>query len=78
MPGRGGAGLTPGAGAPPAGQAQSLHEQMEQFERALIAETLRQHRGDVTASAKAMGLPKQTLYDKLKRLQMQGADFRDA
>ena len=50
---------------------------MEQFERALIADTLRQQHGDVTASAKAMGLPKQTLYDKLKRLGMQGADYRD-
>jgi transcriptional regulator of acetoin/glycerol metabolism len=30
----------------------------------------------VAASAKAMGLPKQTLYDKMKRLQLQGADFR--
>jgi two-component system C4-dicarboxylate transport response regulator DctD len=40
--GLGGARLTPGAGAPPAGQAQSLHEQLEQFERALIADTLRQ------------------------------------
>jgi len=69
--GLGGARLTPGAGVAAPGPAQSLHEQMEQFERALIAETLRQHRGDVTASAKAMGLPKQTLYDKLKRLQMQ-------
>ncbi|MBL8315861.1 MAG: sigma-54-dependent Fis family transcriptional regulator [Rubrivivax sp.] len=76
--GLGGARLTPGAGVAAPGPAQSLHEQMEQFERALIAETLRQHRGDVAASAKAMGLPKQTLYDKLKRLQMQGADFRDA
>ena len=75
--GLGGARLTPGAGASPPGPMQSLHEQMEQFERALIADTLRQQHGDVTASAKAMGLPKQTLYDKLKRLGMQGADYRD-
>ena len=76
--GLGGARLTPGGGATPAASTPSLHEQMEQFERSLIADTLRQHHGDVAASAKAMGLPKQTLYDKLKRLQMQGADFRDA
>ena len=53
--GLGGARLTPGAGASPPGPMQSLHEQMEQFERALIADTLRQQHGDVTASAKAMG-----------------------
>ncbi len=75
--GLGGARLTPASGAAATGVAQSLHEQLEQFERGLIAETLRQQHGDVTASAKAMGLPKQTLYDKLKRLGMQGADFRD-
>ena len=36
------------------------------------------HAGDVTASAKALQLPKQTLYDKMKRLQVQGADYRNA
>jgi two-component system C4-dicarboxylate transport response regulator DctD len=66
--------LTPGSGA--AEPPRALNEQLEQFERALIAETLRRHAGDVAASAKAMGLPKQTLYDRMKRLQLQGADFR--
>jgi two-component system C4-dicarboxylate transport response regulator DctD len=56
---------------------RALNEQLEQFERALIADTLRRHGGDVAASAKAMGLPKQTLYDKMRRLQLQGADFRN-
>ncbi len=67
--------LTPGAVVEP---PRALNEQLEQFERALIAETLRRHAGDVAASAKAMGLPKQTLYDRMKRLQLQGADFRAA
>jgi two-component system C4-dicarboxylate transport response regulator DctD len=66
--------LTPTGGALDAPKA--LHEQLDQFERALIADTLRRCAGDVAASAKAMGLPKQTLYDKMKRLQLQGADFR--
>ncbi len=65
--------LTTGGGAEP---PRALNEQLEQFERALIAQTLRHHAGDVVASAKAMGLPKQTLYDRMKRLQLQGADFR--
>jgi two-component system C4-dicarboxylate transport response regulator DctD len=66
--------LTPVGGL--AEPAASLNEQLDQFERALIAETLRRHDGDVAASAKAMSVPKQTLYDKMRRLQLQGADFR--
>ncbi len=65
--------LTPGVGAEP---PRALNEQLEQFERALVAECLRSHGGDVAASAKALGLPKQTLYDRMKRLQLQGAAFR--
>jgi hypothetical protein len=30
----------------------------------------------VAASTKAMGLPKQTLHDRMKRLQLQSADYR--
>jgi two-component system C4-dicarboxylate transport response regulator DctD len=72
--------LTPGGGAAAvaAMSPRSLHEQIDQFERALITDTLRRHEGDVTASAKALQLPKQTLYDKMKRLQVQGADYRNA
>ena len=67
--------LTPGAGA--AGPVpKSLNEQLDQFERSLIAETLRRHGGDVAASARALAMPKQTLYDKMKRLQMSSAEFR--
>jgi two-component system C4-dicarboxylate transport response regulator DctD len=77
--GLGGSRLTPGGTGPAApASALSLHDQIDQFERALIADALRRHGGDVTASAKALQLPKQTLYDKMKRLQMQGADYRSA
>lgn len=68
--------LTPGGTGCAAEPPRALNEQLEQFERALIAETLRRHAGDVAASAKAMGLPKQTLYDRMKRLQLQSADYR--
>jgi two-component system, NtrC family, C4-dicarboxylate transport response regulator DctD len=73
--GLGGGRLTPtGGGEAP---APSLHEQVDQFERALIADALRRHAGDVSSAAKALALPKQTLYDKMRRLQLQSADFRD-
>ncbi len=54
----------------------ALNEQLDQFERALIADALRRHGGDVAASAKALGLPKQTLYDRMRRLHLSGGEFK--
>ncbi|NPC57376.1 sigma-54-dependent transcriptional regulator [Caenimonas soli] len=57
-------------------QGSSLPEQVEQFERSMINEELRRHRGDVGLCAKALGVPKQTLYDKMRRLRISTDDFR--
>jgi DNA-binding NtrC family response regulator len=65
--------LTPGDSEMP----QSLPEQIEYFERALITAKLRRYHGEVTATAKALGLPKQTLYDKLRRLKLATEDFHN-
>ena len=54
----------------------SLPEQLEHIERALIAESLRRQHGDVTSAAYALGVPKQTLYDKLRRLHIDPTEFR--
>ena len=56
--------------------SKSLPEQMEHIERSLIMEELRQHHGEVSTVAKALGLPKQTLYDKLRRLHIATTEFR--
>jgi two-component system C4-dicarboxylate transport response regulator DctD len=64
--------LTPGGGEMPS----VLPEQIEHFERAVITDALRRCGGDVPATAKALGLPKQTLYDKLKRLKLSAEGFR--
>ena len=61
-----------GQGAP----ASSLPEQLEQIERVLVAEGLRRAQGDVGATASALGIAKQTLYDKLKRLRLDAATYR--
>ncbi|MFT4069699.1 sigma-54-dependent transcriptional regulator [Paraburkholderia sp.] len=53
-----------------------LPQQVEHFERTMITEELRRHRGDVTLASKALGLPKPTLYDKLRRLRISVEDFR--
>jgi len=58
------------------GVSISLPEQLEQFERAVISDELRRQHGDVTATAKALLVPKQTLYDKLRRLHIASDRFR--
>lgn len=46
---------------------QSLPQCVDAFERMLIAESLAVHAGSVAAAADALGVPKKTLYDKLKK-----------
>jgi two-component system, NtrC family, C4-dicarboxylate transport response regulator DctD len=57
-------------------QARTLADQVAQFERALIEEMLRRHRGNASAASEALGLPKKTFYDKLHRLKLAAEDFR--
>jgi two-component system, NtrC family, C4-dicarboxylate transport response regulator DctD len=56
--------------------ARTLADQVAQFERALIEEILRRHRGNASAASEALGLPKKTFYDKLHRLSLAAEDFR--
>ena len=63
------AGIQPG----PAGaevDAPALPQRVDAFERMLIAEALAAHDGNVAATADALGVPKKTLYDKLKKYQL--------
>ena len=52
-----------GGHAQPAG----LNEHVDAFERSLIEAELRRAQGNVVRTAEALGLPRKTLYDKLKR-----------
>jgi two-component system C4-dicarboxylate transport response regulator DctD len=56
--------------------AANLPEQLEQIERVLVSEGLRRAQGDVGATAVALGIAKQTLYDKLKRLRLEPGAYR--
>ena len=56
--------------------ARTLSDQVAQFERALIEEVLRRHRGNASAASEALGLPKKTFYDKLHRLNLAAENFR--
>jgi two-component system C4-dicarboxylate transport response regulator DctD len=59
-----------------ASAAATLAQQVEQFERALIVDALRRHHGEAVAAARSLGVAKQTLYDKLKRLRVATDEFR--
>ena len=53
-----------------------LPEQIEHFERTVISDELRRQHGDASATAIALGIPKPTLYDKLRRLGLMIDSFR--
>lgn len=53
----------------------SLSEQVEAFERALIASELTRNHGSLRSLAEALGVPRKTLHDKLRK---HGLNFADA
>ena len=55
---------------------RSLDEQLNIFERHLIQEALSASAGRAAAASELLGVPKKTLYDKLKRLGLSVDDFR--
>jgi two-component system C4-dicarboxylate transport response regulator DctD len=60
---------------PGASDGGTLPERVDAFEAELLRATLRQHNGDVRATIEALGVPRKTFYDKLKRHGIQRADF---
>jgi len=61
--------------APAEASGASLGEQVEAFERALIAAELARPHGSLRSVAEALGLPRKTLYDKLRK---HGLSFTEA
>ena len=55
----------------------SLPRQLENIERSIIEDALRRKLGDVQATATILGVPKQTLYDKIKRLSVNVDGIRE-
>jgi DNA-binding NtrC family response regulator len=55
---------------------RTLSEQVEQFERALVEDMLRRHKGNAAAASEVLGMPRKTFYDKLHRLGLAAEDFR--
>ena len=51
-----------------------LAEQLAYFERMLIEDMLRRHKGSVAEASEALGMPKKTLYHKLRQLKIAARD----
>jgi two-component system C4-dicarboxylate transport response regulator DctD len=56
---------------------RTLGEQVESFERALIARELATQGGSVKATYEALGLPRKTLYEKMRKHRLDRRDFVD-
>lgn len=65
-----------GLGEPDADDEPGLAEQVAQFERSLLVEALSRHKGNATATAESLKLPRKTFYDKLARHDLKPEDFR--
>ena len=62
------------AAAPPA-PARDAAGALDRYEAELIREALRAHAGESAATIEALGIPRKTFYDKLKRHGIQRTDF---
>lgn len=54
----------------PLPDANSLPKKLEAIEASLIVQALRMHQSNVALAADSLGIPKKTLYDKLKKYQL--------
>ena len=63
-------------GADPGPSEMTLPQQVELFEKSLISQSLANHQGHVSAVCEHLGLPRKTLYDKLKKYALKADDYR--
>ncbi|MBZ9558307.1 MULTISPECIES: sigma-54 dependent transcriptional regulator [unclassified Modicisalibacter] len=63
-------------GSDAATSEMTLPQQVELFEKSLISQALTNHHGRVNAVCEHLGLPRKTLYDKLKKYDLRAEDFR--
>jgi len=64
------------AGMQDAAAEVTLDSQLSRFERQLIEEALRETSGRASLAAERLGLPKKTLYDKMRRLAISSDEFK--
>ena len=56
-------------------QEVSLGDQINRFERVLIEDALAEHHGNATLVCRSLGIPKRTLYDKMRKLGLSTEEF---
>lgn len=56
-------------------QALTLPQQVEIFEKSLIRQELERQQGSIKATMEALGIPRKTLYDKLKKYALSREEF---
>jgi len=59
----------------PLGENGSLVNQVNSFEKTLIEQELIRQKGDIKKTHTALGLPRQTLYDKMQKYGLKRSDF---
>ncbi|MFD3191467.1 sigma-54-dependent transcriptional regulator [Sedimentitalea sp. HM32M-2] len=59
------------------GDSPTLAEQMDAFERLVLSETLKQCNGSASESAKLLGMPRNTFYDRISRHGITPKHFRN-
>jgi two-component system C4-dicarboxylate transport response regulator DctD len=59
-----------------AAPSASLHEQIDRFEQVLIENALAEFRGNAEAASHCLGIPKRTLYEKIRKLGLSIDAFR--
>jgi two-component system C4-dicarboxylate transport response regulator DctD len=57
-------------------EAPGLNERLRRVERSMIVEALQRHAGNASETARALGLPRKTFYDKLARHDLRPDAFR--
>ncbi|CCQ73263.1 sigma-54 dependent transcriptional regulator [Magnetospira sp. QH-2] len=57
--------------------AQSLPEQVESFERSVIVQELQRQKGNIKATLERLGLPRKTLYDKMRKYDLDRRAFTE-
>jgi two-component system, NtrC family, C4-dicarboxylate transport response regulator DctD len=60
----------------PAVKKVSLSEQIDRFEQVLIEDALAEHRGNAELASRGLGIPKRTLYDKIRKFGLSTDAFR--
>jgi two-component system C4-dicarboxylate transport response regulator DctD len=65
-----------GAGPDAAGGVRPLEDQVNGFERYLIEQALRSCAGRAALASEQLGIPKKTLYDKMRRLGISTEEFK--